>query len=148
MIINLDFIYPVGSIYISVNSTNPSLLFGGTWEQIQGRFLLGAGTPSQNNNVNHGILTDAQLTWNFVAGQTLGEYYHQLNSNEMPVHNHIVTLHGTGGNQGLEGLQAPVVWRDDMRTSPYGGMSWDAGGDLAHNNIPPSLTVYMWKRIA
>lgn len=33
--------YPIGSIYMSVNSTNPGELFGGTWEQIQGRFLLG-----------------------------------------------------------------------------------------------------------
>lgn len=36
--------YPVGSIYMSVNSTNPGELFGGTWEQIQGRFLLGQGS--------------------------------------------------------------------------------------------------------
>ena len=36
--------YPVGSIYMSVNSTNPGELFGGTWEQIQGRFLLEQGS--------------------------------------------------------------------------------------------------------
>lgn len=36
--------YPVGSIYMSVNSTNPDELFGGTWEQIQGRFLLEQGS--------------------------------------------------------------------------------------------------------
>ena len=36
-----DLIYPVGSFYISAKSTNPAILFGGTWEQIQGRFLLG-----------------------------------------------------------------------------------------------------------
>ena len=37
----LDNVYPVGSIYMNVNSTNPGTLFGGTWEQIQGKFLLG-----------------------------------------------------------------------------------------------------------
>ncbi len=42
---SLDFnqIYPIGSIYLSVSSTDPSLLFGGVWEQIKDRFLLGAG---------------------------------------------------------------------------------------------------------
>lgn len=39
----LNFIYPVGSIYMSVNATNPASLFGGTWEQIKDRFLLAAG---------------------------------------------------------------------------------------------------------
>ena len=36
-------LYPIGSIYLSVNSTNPSNYFGGTWEQIEDRFLIGAG---------------------------------------------------------------------------------------------------------
>ena len=38
-----DMVYPVGSVYVSVNATNPSALFGGTWEQIKDRFLLSAG---------------------------------------------------------------------------------------------------------
>ena len=39
----LDKTYPVGSIYMSVNSTSPADLFGGTWEQIKDTFLLAAG---------------------------------------------------------------------------------------------------------
>lgn len=36
-------IYPVGSIYLSVNATSPAELFGGTWEQIKDTFLLASG---------------------------------------------------------------------------------------------------------
>lgn len=43
-----DIIYPVGSIYISVNSTNPSVYFGGSWEQIKDRFLLACGDTYNN----------------------------------------------------------------------------------------------------
>lgn len=40
----LDNVYPVGAVYMSMNSTNPGTLFGGTWEQVQGKFLLGASS--------------------------------------------------------------------------------------------------------
>ena len=39
-----DAIYPVGSLYMSANNVNPSILFGGTWVQIEDRFILAAGT--------------------------------------------------------------------------------------------------------
>ena len=54
-----DLIYPIGSIYMSVNSTNPSTLFGGTWEQITGKFLLAcdttytAGSTGGNATMSH-----------------------------------------------------------------------------------------------
>ena len=47
---DIDKVYPVGSIFISVNSTNPSTLFGGTWEQIQNRFLLACGSSYSNGS--------------------------------------------------------------------------------------------------
>ena len=57
--IQIDNIYPVGSIYMSVNSTNPGSLFGGTWEQIEGKFLLAcdstytAGSTGGNSSHTH-----------------------------------------------------------------------------------------------
>ena len=42
-----DMVYPVGAIYISINEVSPSVLFGGTWEQIQGGILIGTGNSSQ-----------------------------------------------------------------------------------------------------
>ena len=65
--------YPVGSIYMSVNDTNPHDLFGGTWEQIKDRFLLAAGDT-------------------YAAGRTGGEAQHKLTVDEMPSHNHVERL--------------------------------------------------------
>ncbi|MBQ9067731.1 MAG: hypothetical protein IJ131_01540, partial [Eggerthellaceae bacterium] len=39
-----NLVYPVGSIYMSVNSANPAIIFGGTWVQLKDQFLLAAGT--------------------------------------------------------------------------------------------------------
>ena len=68
-VLMLDNVYPVGSIYMSVNNTNPSTLFGGTWQQIQDRFLLAAGAT-------------------YAAGATGGEATHTLTTDEMPAHSH------------------------------------------------------------
>ena len=75
----LDAIYPVGSIYMSVKSTNPGTLFGGTWVTIaQGKCLVGVGTNKDANNESK----------TFTVRQTGGEYNHKLTVNEMPSHYH------------------------------------------------------------
>ena len=80
-------LYPVGSIYISVNSTNPSNYFGGTWERIsQGRFLIGVGAPVANNETCFGDLNNSGYVFN--ANSMGGQYAHTLTVNEMPVHSH------------------------------------------------------------
>ena len=55
--LDLDTVYPVGSVYTSVNSTSPASLFGGTWELIQNKFLLGTDDLICHNNIfqNRGI---------------------------------------------------------------------------------------------
>lgn len=79
----VDLIYPVGSIYISMNSTDPSTLFGGTWEAFgQGRVLIGAGTGN-----------DGSTSLSFTAGGTGGEYKHALSVSEMPSHTHTQNAH-------------------------------------------------------
>lgn len=70
-------IYPVGAVYISLSAASPASLFGGAWEQLQGRFLLGqSGT--------------------YPAGSTGGEARHTLTLSEMPSHNHGATQWVTG----------------------------------------------------
>lgn len=140
----LKTVYPVGSIYLSVNSTSPASLFGGTWEQIKGRFLLASGTPSANSDNWFGNVTGG---WNAGAGSTGGQDYHTLTVSEMPNHNHTFYL-SKGGN--TETRTALLEWTSTA-VSNEGWQPWttdSTGGNAAHNNMPPYLAVYMWKRTA
>ena len=125
----LDNVYPVGSIYMNVNSTNPGTLFGGTWEQIQGRFLLG-------------------MSSSYPAGSAGGEATHTLTEAEMPSHDHGIKsglmLLYTDNNKAVK--ETPVSDGVNNVTG-YDGFSAQGGG-AAHNNMPPYLSVYIWKRTA
>ena len=81
--------YPVGSIYMSVNSTSPASLFGGTWEQIKGRFLIGTGKPENNDDGT------SPGNYNYAAGSKGGEATHKLSINEIP--SHAGHLYGNAG---------------------------------------------------
>lgn len=129
----LNAIYPVGAIYMSVNSTNPGTLFGGTWEQIKDTFLLSAGDT-------------------YAAGTTGGEATHKLTVSEMPNHGHGIrfknawTATGTGTGNWLN--NAAYFYGDNTQYRDIEGMvNWEGGGG-AHNNMPPYLAVYVWKRTA
>ena len=132
-------IYPIGSIYISVNNTNPATIFGGTWEQIKDRFLLSAGNS-------------------YTAGSTGGEATHTLTVDEMPSHRHSSDSYQYGYPS-----DSSITAKDDYCTWVNRGTingnapattdsGWiktsQAGGSQPHNNMPPYLTVYMWKRTA
>ena len=125
--ITFDDIYPVGSIYMSVNSTNPRTLFGGTWTQLKDRFLLGAGSTYTN-------------------GSTGGEASHTLTVNEMPSHSHAqyVTV-GSGGSLSANCDYDSYV-SGKARKSSQNVSTDPAGGGNSHNNMPPYLVVYMWQR--
>lgn len=137
--ITLNMVYPVGSIYMSINNANPSILFGGTWEQISGRFLIGVGSCTDDNNE----------TWEFVNGQAYGEYNHRLTVEEMPVHSHWTKENAPGLYAGW-GTKSDNGWITSAVNQDNGG-TWETnttGGDQTHNNMPPYLAVYMWKRIS
>lgn len=119
--------YPIGAIYMSVDSTNPSTLFGGIWEQIKDRFILGAGDTYSN-------------------GATGGEANHTLTVSEMPSHNHSTTLYGHNNNGNVSSNHRSV-WSGSKDMSASNWVQ-NTGGNQAHNNMPPYLVVYMWKRIA
>lgn len=120
----IDLIYPVGSIYMSANNVSPANLFGGTWEQIKDKFLLSAGD-----------------TYN--AGDEGGEATHILTIDEMPKHNH------TWGwrNSAASGNNTWSSAGSD-KTGTSSDIIGNTGGGKPHNNMPPYLAVYMWKRTA
>lgn len=89
----LNLVYPVGSIYMSVNSTSPATLFGGTWTQIQDTFLLAAGTNHAAASTG-GAETVTLATANLPShNHSVGAHAHGLNS-----HTHTVPAHAHGLN--------------------------------------------------
>lgn len=124
----LEAVYPVGSIYMSVNSTSPATLFGGTWKAIKGKFLLGAYGNT------------------YKAGSTGGEAAHTLTESEMPSHKHSIWFPNDGGEQSAE-----IGYPDAGSKNTYyaeASKTSGTGGGAAHNNMPPYLAVYIWKRTA
>lgn len=134
--LTVDDIYPVGSIYMSVNATDPAKLFGGTWERIKEKFLLGAGDTH-------------------TAGSTGGEFEHTLKIEEIPPHNHpqtkifpngqvgtIVIENSEGEYSGDTRPEGQNKWLTNKKPVP----TWHTGGGQPHNNTPPYLAVYIWQR--
>lgn len=128
--INFNLIYPVGSIYMSTVNVSPATLFGGTWEQLEDRFLLGAGQT-------------------YTAGDTGGEAEHTLITDEMPAHTHGVLINTTNSEAAGYGLTqaGPFQNRPIISRNSADIITTSTGGGQAHNNMPPYLVVYMWRRL-
>ena len=143
----VDVIYPIGAIYISVNSTNPAILFGGTWEQIKGRFLIGTGEVEANTTDFWGSTSAGETS--FTAGEMGGEYYHTLSYDEMPKHTHDIRTNSTAGGAGWTIQDHQSNDQPESLAWHWGGIYISyAGESQRHNNMPPYLAVYMWKRIS
>ena len=136
--VSISSVYPVGSIYMSVNSTDPSTLFGGSWERIQDRFLLASGS------------TYGAGTTGGSAKATLPAHTHTLGSEGYQLW---ASKRGKGsaesGNQ-ITGDAKYYAAALGGSTSNYKWLaSVDSNGvsDVSQANMPPYLAVYVWKRI-
>lgn len=164
----LDLIYPVGSIYISVNSAAPSDLFGGSWERIKDTFLLGSGDTYEAGSI--GGSEDAVVVRH--------NHLQQSHTHEQSPHKHGPSLDGsrylyynysdvqTGVSErsvasASGNYKAPVInnsatdWKGATYTSSETAennettaVNIETGVDGSGKNMPPYLTVYMWKRTA
>lgn len=126
-----EVLYPVGAIFQSTSSTSPASMYGGSWEKIEGRFLLGTSSS-------------------YSVSSTGGEAKHTLNMAEMPRHSHYVQAYrwndGSSTNNGYlpttsQAAGSVMVTQDPIPLN-YQGES------KAHNNMPPYYSVYIWRRVA
>lgn len=137
--------WPIGSIYISVNNTNPSNYFGGTWEALpQDYYLITA--PITQTNIGKG--------GSWYTNETV------LTTAQMPSHNHIL-----GSGDGADG----EIMGYAPETNPIGGANHYyikyagvtsnpvrkinvkyTGGNQGHNHFhqPPYYQVYAWRRVS
>ncbi len=131
--------HPIGSYYWSSESINPQDLFGGVWEQVKDIFLLAAGDD-------------------YAAGSSGGEANHKLIKSEMPEHGH--RFKSDYSSDGIEfvvptkttGSGTSCITREGSASRPghWANQTWGTnavGGNQAHNNMPPYIAAYCFKRI-
>lgn len=129
--------HPIGSIEINVSGTNPATYLGGTWEAFgAGRVLMGVGTGTDVNSTSQTFSS---------AEATGGEYTHKLIVAEMPKHKHFNGYKFRDGSGSSWGYRVTYGAKEGNTDGTSDG---ETGGDKAHNNLQPYITVYFWKRIA
>ncbi len=143
----MDTVYPIGSIYTSVVSTNPNTLFGtGTWQAFgQGAVPVGYNAADTDFNAPE---------------KTGGEKTHALMTSEMPSHTHTQDAHkhnqtsgssltvSAGPNTGLAYDHFSNTLASNMDTASTTATNQNTGGNVGHNNLQPYIVVYMWKRVS
>lgn len=118
----LDYIYPVGSIYMSYSHNDPATMFGGAWVRIENAFLWGCDKDG-------GI------------GTTGGSKTHTLTVNELPSH-----THGSVYSGNAAGTKTHAWLASGGSAMAYGTVA--TGSGAAHNNMPPYVQVSIWRRTA
>lgn len=129
---NYNKIYPIGSIYMSINETNPSELFGGEWERIKDTFLLASGDTYDGGST--GGSADAIV----------------VTHTHSPYDTYILTTSGgavtRNSNAGTTGTKVSNLLKsDDAITRNVIGNTGTSG---VGKNMPPYLAVFVWVRIA
>lgn len=127
--------HPVGTPYISENPTSPAELYGGTWERIEGQFIMGASDD-------------------YPAGSTGGEAEHKLTIREIADHTHSYRVDGKSGNPMITfpewswGMSYSVITQNKDKVTTVGAEVTHEGNGEPHNNIPPYYSMYIWRRVA
>lgn len=133
----VDLVYPIGSIYMSINSTDPKDLFGGTWERLKDKFLVGAGD-------NYEVGIDGGTTQHKHTNGTLEAAIFPTSSGGYidVKYNSTGTTEQWGETHRIKNLTVS----ESSGASRYSGVDVIGSTDDAEH-IPPYTAVYVWKRI-
>ena len=131
----VDLIYPVGSIYLSVTSTSPATLFGGTWVQLKDKFLLGKGDTYTGNVETTGGAASVSYT---PAGTNSGGAVsdHTLTTTEIPSHNHTFT--GSAVTSGENSVGHTHDFTTDNANASHRHTGTTDSGGRSHNHSGPN----------
>lgn len=124
--------HPVGSLYISENATSPAELYGGTWERIEGKFIMGASDT-------------------YPAGSTGGSATHTQTDAEMPSH-----FHGYGnqysGDAHFAQWQFYIPDVAQITDAEGKNCAWAvttrSGNGKPMDILNPYYSTYIWRRVA
>lgn len=155
-----DMIYPVGSIYFSTNSANPSTIWGGTWTQIKGRFLIGVDQTGEDRYWNTSKLIGGDI-WLSLDESNLPPHTHQVvgTIDSSGEHSHaLATANGQGNiewgysflydNNSASRNAGAFSGDDGKHTHPINMTSKSTGQGQEKFFVPPYYSVYIWERTA
>ena len=161
----IDFIYPIGSIYMSMDELHPDVKFGGIWDRITDRYIIGAGRVYQ-------------------VGSIGGEDSHTLSIEEMPSHKHNISLTeegkhahkpgtltgqyrcykedangeyvgaiehhiGESGEMALRGSVKIMAGKtEETGSHTHTATLEETGNGNSFSILPPYIAINIWKRVA
>ena len=146
----IDTIYPVGSIYMSVSNTSPSILFGGTWEQIKDKFLLSSG-DTYNNGATGGSANAVVVSHNHTQnahqhGTDYNNYAFVVTEKTDGASNKRVTAVSSGST--YVPTDTSARFHNYSKTNAQTPTINSQGESGTGKNMPPYLAVNVWKRTA
>lgn len=136
--------YPIGSIYLSWDNTNPQTFMGGTWVRMaEGRGLFGVGRSTGRNGIADNVNEHEEF----------GDWKHTIATDEMPSHEHGVYIQNTSGSPQIDAPQWTIAFPNNWKqyasaTKLLASSTSKKGGNKSFYIMPPYIGIYVWRRTA
>ena len=122
--------HPVGSLYFSENPTSPAELYGGTWERIEGKFIMGASDT-------------------YPAGSTGGSATVIIGKTNLPnVRLNVETVYATSASGNYYDTVSLAGRSDASGSFSRTGRTSPLGDGTPLNILPPYYSAHIWRRVA